>query len=70
MGSSNNSSDGSSEPDKPDGKSDDPEWAAGLKQLYDAVVEEELPDAFKNLLAKLDDASPECGAGPDDGSLA
>ena len=32
-----------------------PHWADGLKQLYDAVVEEELPDSFKDLLAQLDD---------------
>lgn len=32
-----------------------PEWADGLKQLYDAVVEEQLPDQFLDLLAKLDD---------------
>lgn len=31
-----------------------PEWATGLKQLYDSVVDEPLPDAFKDLLAKLD----------------
>ena len=30
------------------------EWASGLKQLYDSVVEEPLPDSFKDLLAKLD----------------
>ncbi|MBD3729663.1 MAG: hypothetical protein IE933_08155 [Sphingomonadales bacterium] len=33
-----------------------PEWASGLKQLYDSVVDEPLPDAFKDLLSKLDDA--------------
>jgi hypothetical protein len=32
-----------------------PEWASGLKQLYDSVIEEPLPDAFKDLLSKLDD---------------
>ena len=32
-----------------------PEWASGLKQLYDSVIEEPLPDTFKDLLAKLDD---------------
>jgi hypothetical protein len=32
-----------------------PEWADGLKQLYDSVIDEPLPDAFKDLLAKLDD---------------
>ena len=34
----------------------DPEWAAGLKRLYDSVVEEPLPDSFKDLLSKLDSA--------------
>ena len=33
-----------------------PEWASGLKQLYDSVVEEPLPDAFKDLLSRLDEA--------------
>jgi hypothetical protein len=32
-----------------------PEWAVGLKQLYDSVIEEPIPDAFKDLLSKLDD---------------
>lgn len=31
-----------------------PEWADGLKQLYDSVVDEPLPDSFKDLLSKLD----------------
>jgi hypothetical protein len=34
----------------------DPEWTAGLKRLYDAVVEEPLPDSFRDLLNKLDAA--------------
>ena len=34
-----------------------PEWASGLKQLYDSVIEEPIPDAFKDLLAKLDDGT-------------
>lgn len=34
-----------------------PEWANGLRQLYDSVVEEPLPDSFKDLLAQLDDKS-------------
>ena len=33
---------------------DDPEWANGLKQLYDSVVDEPLPDSFRDLLSKLD----------------
>lgn len=31
-----------------------PEWAKGLRQLYDSVVDEPLPDAFRSLLDKLD----------------
>ena len=31
-----------------------PEWADGLRQLYDSVVDEPLPDSFKDLLSKLD----------------
>ena len=32
-----------------------PDWATGLRRLYDSVVEEPLPDTLKDLLAKLDD---------------
>lgn len=32
-----------------------PEWAAGLRRLYDSVVEEPLPDGFAKLLDQLDD---------------
>ncbi|MDC8754929.1 NepR family anti-sigma factor [Erythrobacter sp. sf7] len=39
-----------------------PEWADGLKQLYDSVVEEDLPDSFKDLLAKLDEIDPKRAA--------
>ena len=41
---------------KPGAKSRDPEWTAGLKRLYDSVVEEPIPDSFKDLLKKLDSA--------------
>ena len=34
-----------------------PEWAAGLRRLYDSVVEEPLPDSFTNLLDMLDDGN-------------
>lgn len=34
-----------------------PDWAHGLRQLYDSVVDEPLPDNFKDLLAKLDKKS-------------
>lgn len=40
------------------GKADDknqPEWANGLRRLYDSVVDEPLPDSFKDLLSKLDE---------------
>jgi hypothetical protein len=33
----------------------EPDWADGLRQLYDSVVDEPLPDSFKDLLSKLDD---------------
>ncbi len=36
-------------------KSADPEWAGGLKKLYNSVVDEPLPDSFKSLLSKLDE---------------
>jgi hypothetical protein len=39
-----------------------PEWADGLKQLYDSVVEEDLPDSFKDLLARLDEIEPRRGS--------
>ncbi len=37
---------------------DRPEWAKGLKRLYDSVVEEPLPDSFKDLLSRLDEQQP------------
>lgn len=37
-------------------QADSPEWADGLRQLYDSVVDEPLPDSFKDLLAKLDES--------------
>lgn len=35
----------------------EPDWANGLRQLYDSVVDEPLPDSFKDLLSQLDDKS-------------
>lgn len=32
----------------------EPGWAGGLKKLYNSVVDEPLPDSFKELLKKLD----------------
>ena len=34
----------------------EPDWTEGLKRLYDSVVEEPLPDCFKDLLSRLDDS--------------
>ncbi len=39
--------------------SESPQWANGLKQIYDSVLEEPLPDSFKDLLSKLDDGEGE-----------
>jgi len=36
------------------GRQKDPEWTAGLRRLYDSVVDEPLPDSFAQLLDKLD----------------
>lgn len=33
-----------------------PGWTNGLRQLYDQVVDEDLPDSFRDLLARLDEA--------------
>ena len=38
------------------GRDEEPGWAAGLRKLYNSVVEEPLPDSFKDLLKKLDDS--------------
>lgn len=34
-----------------------PEWASGLKHIYDSVVDEPMPDNFAALLAQLDEES-------------
>ncbi len=36
------------------GEGERPDWALGLRRLYDSVVEEDLPDTFKDLLSQLD----------------
>lgn len=40
----------------PEGSEGEPGWAAGLRKLYNSVVDEPLPDSFKDLLKKLDDS--------------
>ncbi|WP_271079542.1 NepR family anti-sigma factor [Aurantiacibacter sp. MUD61] len=42
--------------EKPDAsKQMGPEWTSGLKRFYDSVLDEPLPDSFKDLLSKLDE---------------
>ncbi|HUQ13995.1 MAG TPA: NepR family anti-sigma factor [Novosphingobium sp.] len=38
------------------GRQATPDWASGLRRLYDSVVEEPLPDSFAKLLDDLDGA--------------
>ncbi|TRD11779.1 hypothetical protein FGU71_07815 [Erythrobacter insulae] len=38
-----------------------PDWAGGLRQLYDSVVDEPLPDSFMDLLAQLDESDTDEG---------
>lgn len=45
------------EPRRKGGKPRSPEWADGLKRLYDSVVDEPLPDSFAQLLDQLDDGA-------------
>ena len=40
-------------------RSGEPGWAAGLKKLYNSVVDEPLPDSFEDLLKKLDGKADE-----------
>lgn len=41
---------------KSSGAGHTPAWSDGLKQLYNSVVDEPLPDTFKDLLDQFDDA--------------
>lgn len=59
---SDNQSEGRQSPTRSGSASgDSPEWADGLRQLYDSVVDEPLPDSFKDLLDKLDDDNDDPG---------
>lgn len=42
-----------------------PAWADGLKNLYDSVVEEPLPDSFLELLGQFEDDDADPDADPD-----
>ncbi|MDE2619895.1 MAG: hypothetical protein KGL54_07000 [Sphingomonadales bacterium] len=44
-------------PAQREGKRTKPEWADGLRQLYDSVLNEPLPGSFADLLSKLDESS-------------
>lgn len=48
---------------------DTPAWADGLKDLYRSVVDEPLPDSFKDLLDQFDETG-EDGAASDPGNPA
>jgi hypothetical protein len=37
-------------------RADTPGWADGLRQLYDSVLDETLPESFDDLLKRLDQA--------------
>lgn len=41
-------------PDPKEPGANQPGWAEGLRQLYNSVVHEPLPDSFDDLLKKLD----------------
>ena len=65
---SSDASSGDQTPDQaPEGsETPRPDWADGLRQLYDAVVDEPLPDTFKDLLDRLDeDGSDDSGCEAD-----
>ena len=40
---------------------DKPEWADSLRNMYDSVVDEPIPDSFKDLLSKLDEGKKDGG---------
>lgn len=37
-------------------KDGEPGWAVGLRNLYNSVVDEPLPDSFDDILKKLDES--------------
>ena len=43
-----------------------PQWADSLRNLYESVVDEPIPDSFKDLLAQLDE--PKKGDSADGGT--
>lgn len=61
MTSNKQHDEGSGRTRKSDARSQASEWASGLRQLYDSVVEEPLPDSFRDILAQLDEQSVDNG---------
>ena len=41
----------------------EPRWADSLRSLYDSVVDEPIPDSFKDLLAQFDDPEKDADKG-------
>jgi hypothetical protein len=46
----------SAKPRRSSARQEMPGWTNGLRRLYDEVVDEDLPDSFRDLLARLDKA--------------
>jgi len=42
---------------------EEPRWADSLRSLYDSVVDEPIPDSFKDLLAQFDDPEKDAEKG-------
>ncbi len=56
----------SGEPGKGTKPMSKPQWADSLRNLYESVVDEPIPDSFKDLLAQLDE--PKKATGKNGGS--
>jgi hypothetical protein len=41
------------------GEKQEPDWAEGLREFYNSVLEEPLPDSFDKLLKRLDESDRE-----------
>lgn len=35
------------------------DWTSGLRQIYDSVVDEPIPDSFRQIIAQLGDDEPD-----------
>lgn len=68
MSSETSSGEQSPQRSKDASRAPQPDWADGLRQLYDSVVDEPLPDTFKDLLEQLDEDSSSDNGYKADGS--